>query len=91
MLITKLFLVVYYNNTIIKLPTSIQPTLILQVIEIPEVLEVLRNNSLYFRPFSAGNVEQSVHNRKYRCVAENHGGRVISRRVQASAGKRYIS
>ncbi|XP_052806024.1 LOW QUALITY PROTEIN: cell adhesion molecule DSCAM-like [Mya arenaria] len=56
-----------------------------EVVSIPEVVEVLQNHSLYFRPFSAGDVRPSVHTQVYRCVAQNRVGRVIGRRVSTSA------
>lgn len=56
-------------------------------VDIPGIRTVLRNGTLVFPPFSAGEYRQDVHSAIYRCVATNSVGSIISRDVQVRGGK----
>ena len=52
------------------------------------LMQVLsHNNSLHFRPFSASEYQQNIHDIFYRCQAKSESGVAISRRVKVRAGK----
>ncbi|XP_013413706.1 Down syndrome cell adhesion molecule homolog, partial [Lingula anatina] len=52
---------------------------------IPGVIEILHNNSLYFPPFQDGAFRADVHIASYRCMASNLVGTIISRKVKIKA------
>ena len=57
------------------------------VSDIPGLLEILTNNSLYFHPFSEQDFRVDVHTGSFRCMASNSGGVILSRKVTIQAGK----
>lgn len=50
------------------------------------LIEVLANNSLRFKPFPDALYDSRIHNGRFRCKASSSAGTVISRRVQVRAG-----
>ncbi|OWF38939.1 Down syndrome cell adhesion molecule [Mizuhopecten yessoensis] len=53
--------------------------------DIPDILEILPNNTLYFHPFDATDFIADVHTHTYRCVASNDAGIIISRDMDVKA------
>ncbi|KAG1677259.1 Down syndrome cell adhesion molecule-like protein Dscam2 [Nymphon striatum] len=52
---------------------------------IPQYLEILKNNSMVFFPFSTGNYQQNIHATDYRCKASNKYGVIVSNVVNVKA------
>lgn len=55
--------------------------------DIPKVLRVLPNNTLYFLPFEPDLFQPDAHSQEYRCIAKNKGGKIISRSMRITAGE----
>ncbi|CAE1158841.1 DSCAM [Acanthosepion pharaonis] len=55
------------------------------VTEIPRVVSVLPNNTLYFPPFKSAMFHPDAHSQEYRCVATNKGGKILSRLLRVTA------
>eukprot|EP00106_Octopus_bimaculoides_P001607 XP_014769049.1 PREDICTED: Down syndrome cell adhesion molecule homolog [Octopus bimaculoides] len=53
--------------------------------DIPKVLQVLPNNTLYFLPFEPNLFQPDAHSQEYRCIAKNKGGKIISRPMRITA------
>lgn len=54
--------------------------------DVPGILQVLPNNTLYFHPFQRSAFQTKVHASSYRCIASNSGGRISSRSMRVKAG-----
>ncbi|KAK7479440.1 hypothetical protein BaRGS_00029357, partial [Batillaria attramentaria] len=52
---------------------------------VDDLLQILPNNTLYFPPFRAEQFQPNVHQRTYRCTANNSEGKIISRNVTVRA------
>ena len=59
--------------------------------DVPGLLEIMPNNSLYIRPFGEVAYDVNVHAAKYRCTASNEAGTIVSREVTLKAGKEKVS
>ena len=54
---------------------------------IPGILRILPNNTLYLMPFSDVQLKPEVHSASYQCTAKNSAGTIVSRTMKVKAGK----
>ncbi|GAB1598659.1 Down syndrome cell adhesion molecule-like isoform X2, partial [Argonauta hians] len=55
------------------------------VTDIPKILQLLPNNTLYFLPFEPDDFNPAAHSQEYRCIAENKVGKIFSRPMRITA------
>ncbi|XP_062570430.1 cell adhesion molecule DSCAM-like isoform X2 [Saccostrea cucullata] len=53
--------------------------------DVPGILQILPNNTLFFHPFQRNDFRNDVHASSYKCIAYNSGGRISSRSMRVKA------
>lgn len=60
------------------------------VIDLHNVVYTRNDGALVFPPFYANDLQPNVHNRKYRCLAINEQGAILSNEIQVKARKYFF-
>lgn len=61
------------------------------VVDLHNVIYTRNDGALIFPPFYANDLQPSVHNRKYRCLAINEHGALLSNEIQVKARKFFFA